>query len=182
MRCSRVLQFGALFNWGFGAGCVFLQVSKENGFGMDETREVEARSGFRIWVVVYWVEVACQNTKDDGDGVEEIAVFTVENGGEDELSWVLSVVAIWVVDGRTKELSQWSEAARGCASMEVRMNEELMAALDGCVTVPVTVAAQGAHSPTRQPIRQIFASWVALPLAELTSLAKRTNLHSFCKK
>ncbi|WVZ06277.1 hypothetical protein V8G54_019623 [Vigna mungo] len=66
------------------------------------------------------VEVACQDTKDDGDGVEEIAVFTVENGGEDELSRILSSVAIWVVDRRTKELSQWFEAARGGASMEVR--------------------------------------------------------------
>ncbi|WVY97307.1 hypothetical protein V8G54_029458 [Vigna mungo] len=95
-------------------------VMESGDFGIDETREVETRSGFRIWVVVYWVEVACQDTKDDGDVVEEIAIFTVENGGEDELSRVLSIVAIWVVDGRTKELSQWSEAARGGTSMEVR--------------------------------------------------------------
>ncbi|KAG2380669.1 uncharacterized protein HKW66_Vig0200410 [Vigna angularis] len=87
---------------------------ESGGFGMDETREVEARSGFRIWVIVYWIEVdACQDIKDDGDDVEEIGVFTVENGGEDELSRVLSIVAIWVVDGRTKEFSQWSEVAHG---------------------------------------------------------------------
>ncbi|WVY89500.1 hypothetical protein V8G54_035014 [Vigna mungo] len=117
----KVLQFGALFDWGFGAGCISLQVWKENGLGMDETREVEARSGFRIWV-------------DDGDGVKEIGVFMVENGGEDELSRVLSVAVIWVVDGRPKEFSRWSEAARGGASMEVRRFTvvELMVALDGC--------------------------------------------------
>ncbi|WVZ25872.1 hypothetical protein V8G54_004416 [Vigna mungo] len=70
-------------------------------------------------VVVYWIEVgACQDTKDDGDGVEEIGVFMVENGGEDELSRVPSIVAIWVVDERTKEFSRWSEVARGGASMK----------------------------------------------------------------
>ncbi|KOM51861.1 hypothetical protein LR48_Vigan09g052000 [Vigna angularis] len=79
---------------------------------MDETREVEARSVFRIWVVVYWIEVdPCQYTKDDGDGVEEIGVFTVKNGGEDELSRVLSIVTIWVADGRTKEFSVVQDCA-----------------------------------------------------------------------
>ncbi|WVZ15026.1 hypothetical protein V8G54_012592 [Vigna mungo] len=144
----RVLQFGAFFNWVLGlVACPYRL--RRRSIELVMNLMVEARSGFCIWVVVYWVEVACQHTKDDGDGVVEIAVFMVENGGEDELSRILYIVTIWVVDGRTKELSQWTEAARGGALMEVRrftwlrMNEELMVALDGCATVPVTLAAQG---------------------------------------
>ncbi|KOM38388.1 hypothetical protein LR48_Vigan03g177000 [Vigna angularis] len=92
----RVLQFGGSFRLGFWGWLRFLA-------GFEGEIEVDA----------------CQDIKDDGDGVKEIGVFTVENGGEDELSRVLSVFAIWMVDGRMKEFSRWSEVTRGGASMEV---------------------------------------------------------------
>ncbi|KAG2390108.1 uncharacterized protein HKW66_Vig0224860 [Vigna angularis] len=62
---------------------------------MDETRKVEARFGFRTW------------------------------RREDELSRVLSIVAIWVVDGRTKEFSvvqdcsRWTSSDLECESVAI---------------------------------------------------------------